>query len=163
MQPNADVPIYCLDDAIAALRAAKVEGTVVRLTVPFPAAASFGPDVVCQIIRQARSVVPDVAVDWLVQCSDEAGLVLAMLRAGVPRVQFDGPDSLRHSLNDIAQQYSAVVEPSFPSRVVQTTVFGRTGVQTGGRTGAALNVERSVRAMPGRDDQENPVVAGGHP
>lgn len=163
MQPRVDVPIYSLDDAIAVLRAAAASGTVAQLTVPFAAAASLGPDIVCQIIRQARSHVPDVTVDWLVQCSDEAGLVLAMLRAGAPRVQFDGPDALRHSLNDIAQQYSAVVEPSSPSRVVQTTVFGRTGGQTGGRTGAALDVEPRVRAMPDRDDQETPVVAGGHP
>ncbi|QLH39487.1 MAG: hypothetical protein HWD60_11760 [Defluviicoccus sp.] len=126
MQPNADVPIYSLDDAIAALRAAKVEGRWCGLQ--FPSCSSvFRSGVVCQIIRQARSLVPDVAVDWLVQCSDEAGLVLAMLRAGVPRVQFDGPDALRHSLNDIAQQYSAVVEPSSLSRVLQTAVFGRTG------------------------------------
>jgi hypothetical protein len=61
-------------------------------------------------IEIASSEYPAAEFTSVLDCGGEAGMVLAALRHGVPRVRFDGPDAVAARLADIAGQSGAVIE-----------------------------------------------------
>jgi|APTNR8051073442_1049403.scaffolds.fasta_scaffold74843_2 hypothetical protein len=118
MQKAATVPVYSLDEAATAGRAAAEYGTAVRPVFPVAVSTSLAPDVLHEIIEQTRAGYPDADVEWLVECGDQPGLTCAMLRAGIPGLRvhgigLPGPEARRCALDDVAQPYASVHEPLF--------------------------------------------------
>jgi hypothetical protein len=99
--------VYGFEDAVAALRASAWLRRPVRLKSPFAVSASLGPQVAWSMFRQASRDVPDAEATWALDCGDDAGTVLAALKAGVPEVQVSLPREATVRLAEIAEQHGA--------------------------------------------------------
>jgi hypothetical protein len=62
------------------------------------------------VITAARAEHPAADVSAVLDCGEEPGMVLAALRAGVPRIRFTGAAEMRGRLAAIAVQLGAAVE-----------------------------------------------------
>src|SRR5260221_3273361 len=85
------IGIHSLGHARAAMEAAASLGVRVTLAGAPGAGISAGPGWFKAVIEMARSEFPVVEISCVLDCGDAAGMVLAGLRQGLPRVRFDGP------------------------------------------------------------------------
>lgn len=102
--------VHSLDQARAALRAAAELGVGVTLASAAGAGAYAGPLWFKALIDAARQAYPEVDLDALLDCAEEAGSALAALRAGIARVGFNGPAETRERLAAIAAALGAAIE-----------------------------------------------------
>ena len=101
--------IHGLDDARAALRAAR-ELRVPVTVISAPGGGSHaGPGWFNEVVAQARNAFPDVSVTAILDCDDAPGHVLGALRAGVKAVRFTGRADVALKLADIAMAQGAVL------------------------------------------------------
>ena len=107
---SARIIVHCLEHALAALEAA--EQRKVRVTLmSAPGAGGFaGPRWFLAVIAEAARAYPGASCDAVVDCADEAGTVLAALRAGAKRVRFAGSDAARQKLAALAAALGGEIE-----------------------------------------------------
>jgi hypothetical protein len=104
------IVVHSLGDARTALAAAASLGVGVTLASAPGAGISAGPGWFKAVVEMARDAVPAAEFSCVLDCGDAAGMVLAALRQGLPRVLFTGPDATAARLADIAVQCGAVLE-----------------------------------------------------
>jgi hypothetical protein len=98
-----EATISTLNDAVEALR----QGGPVRLrSLPF-ASTSLGAAGFQAIIAAARTAVPDVEAEAVLDCGDAPGHVLGALRMGLEAVSVAASDEILIRLADIAAQTGA--------------------------------------------------------
>ncbi|MGI9508338.1 MAG: hypothetical protein ACR2QJ_03190 [Geminicoccaceae bacterium] len=106
MRASADmlpeVIVHHLDQAEAALRAAGEAGKKIQLRSAPDAAASAG-------VGYLRALGDAAGQDLLIDCGDDAGLVMAALRSGCHKLLFAGSSDERQRLNQIAAHCRAKV------------------------------------------------------
>lgn len=102
--PRPQIVVYALADACAALAAAVALDVAVTLVSPPGAAAFAGPGWFRELAAQARDAVPGARFDSVLDCGGAAGHALAAIREGVAAISFDGPDTVRAKIADIAAQ-----------------------------------------------------------
>jgi hypothetical protein len=88
--------------ALDALAAAAEAGVTALLLSGRSAGIYAGPGWFLALIESARSRYPSVFGGAILDCGDDAGAVLAAIRAGVPSISFAGRTALRRRLNEIA-------------------------------------------------------------
>lgn len=109
------VLVHGLDDALAAAEAAAVRGMALVL-VSAPGAGGYaGGGWWRALVETVREASPGLAVTAVLDCGDEAGRVLAALRAGVTDVCFHGPEVVTARLRAIATQSGAALWTTLPS------------------------------------------------
>lgn len=103
------IVVHSLDDAIAALRAAKACNTAILLASA-PAAAGFaGPAWFHELAQQAAAAVPGAEFIAVLDCADAPGHALAAIRTGVAAIAIDLADTRRAPLPDIAAQAGVAI------------------------------------------------------
>jgi len=102
--------VHSLEHARAAVAAAAALGVPVTLVSAPGAGAYAGPSWFKALVDAAAAAHPETAVTAVIDCGEEAGTVLAALRAGFNRVIFTGPEAARGALADIAAARGAVLE-----------------------------------------------------
>jgi hypothetical protein len=112
MQAGPAVIVNGLDDAVAALQAAR--GTPVTL-LSAPAAALFAG---ClwwqQVVAQALTAVPNGNATDLLDCADASGIALSALRIGLRRIVLYPASPGREAVLAIAEACGALVLPAPP-------------------------------------------------
>ena len=105
--------VHHLEQARAALAAAAELGCVIELRSA-PGAAGYAG------VGYLKALGDEVGHELLIDCGDDAGLVLAALRTGCRRIVFSGGDELARRLGDMAAQLGAmlVVEAQAPEAVM---------------------------------------------
>jgi hypothetical protein len=104
------IVIHSPAHARAALAAAAALAVPVTLASAPGAGVYAGPGWFKAAIEIAGSEYPAADFTAILDCGDEAGMVLAALRHGILRVRFDGADAVAARLADIAGQCGAVIE-----------------------------------------------------
>ncbi len=111
-----DAIVHDLGQAGAALRAARAAGVPARLFSPPGAALTLGPGYWRALVEALADAFPDVAVEAVLDCADDAGAVLAALGEGIAAVRFAGPAAARARLDDIAHKSGArLVDAPLPA------------------------------------------------
>jgi hypothetical protein len=105
--------VHHLEQARAALAAAVELGSAIELRSA-PGAAGYAG------VGYLRALGAEVGQELLIDCGDDAGLVMAALRTGCRRIAFSGNDELGRRLGDMAAQLGAVlvVEAQAPEAVM---------------------------------------------
>ena len=106
--------VHGVDDALAAVAAARSLGAPLVLISAPGAAAYAGPGWFLEIVGQARAAGPGLAVSGLLDCADEAGHAMAALRAGAKAIVFTGGDVIAEKLTAIAAATAATVHRARP-------------------------------------------------
>jgi hypothetical protein len=103
------VVVHHLDQARAALAAAVEIGCAIELRSA-PGAAGYAG------VGYLKALGDQVGHDLLIDCGDDAGLVMAALRTGCRRIAFSGRAEMGRRLADMAEQLGAtlVVEAQAP-------------------------------------------------
>ena len=106
--------VHHLDQARAALAAAAALGCAVQLRSA-PGAADYAG------VGYLKAIGAELAHELLVDCGDDAGLVLAALRTGCRRIAFSGAPELGCRLADMAGPLGAtlVVEARAPELLMR--------------------------------------------
>src|SRR5260370_11126223 len=104
------IVIHSPANARAALAAAASLAGPVTLASASGAGIYAGPGWFKAAIGIASSEYPAVEFTSVLDCGDEAGMILAALRHGVSRVRFNGPDAVAAQLADITGQCGARIE-----------------------------------------------------
>jgi hypothetical protein len=101
--------VHHLEQARAALAAAAELGCAIVLRSA-PGAAGYAG------VGYLKALGDEVGHELLIDCGDDAGLVMAALRTGCRRIVFCGSDELGRRLGDMAEQLGAalVVEAHAP-------------------------------------------------
>ena len=99
-----------MDQARAALAAARAVGCGVTLYSAPGAAAYLGAGVFRAMIDIARREFPDVPARWVLDCGEAPGLALGALRIGVPTVRLRVRPDVLARVADIAGQLGAAVD-----------------------------------------------------
>ena len=94
--------VHHLEQARAALAAAAELGCVIELRSA-PGAAGYAG------VGYLKALGEEVGHELLVDCGDDAGLVMAALRTGCRRIAFSGSAELARRLRDMAEQQGAVL------------------------------------------------------
>ena len=104
--------VHHLDQARAALAAAAEIGCAIELRSA-PGAAGYAG------VGYLKALGYEVGHELLIDCGDDAGLVMAALRTGCRRIAFSGTAELGRRLTDMAEQLGAtlVVEAQAPEVV----------------------------------------------
>jgi hypothetical protein len=112
-EPIAVVVVHHLDQARAALAAAAELGCVIELRSA-PGAAGYAG------VGYLKALGDEAGHELLIDCGDDAGLVMAALRTGCRRMAFSGSAELGRRLADMAEQVGAtlVVEAQAPEVVM---------------------------------------------
>lgn len=97
-----EVIVHHLDQAKAALCAADQAGREIQLRSPPGAAASVG-------VGFLHALGKAVGHEFLIDCDDDSGLVMAALRAGCRKLVFSGGNDERRRLSQIAGRYRAEI------------------------------------------------------
>jgi hypothetical protein len=107
------VVVHHLDQARAALAAAAELGCAIELRSA-PGAAGYAG------VGYLKALGDEVGHQLLIDCGDDAGLVMAALRTGCRRIAFSGSAELGRRLADMAEQLGAtlVVEAQAPEVVM---------------------------------------------
>jgi acyl-CoA reductase-like NAD-dependent aldehyde dehydrogenase len=92
--------VHHLEQARAALAAAAEAGCAIQLRSAPGAAAYAGVGYLQALGEQAGQ-------ELLIDCGDDAGLVMAALRTGCRRLVFSGSDEIGRRLADMAEQLGA--------------------------------------------------------
>ena len=105
--------VHHLEQARAALTAAAELGCAIELRSA-PGAAGYAG------VGYLKALGAQAGHEMLVDCGDDAGLVMAALRTGCRRIAFSGSDELGRRLGDLAEQLGAVlvVEAQAPEAVM---------------------------------------------
>jgi hypothetical protein len=105
--------IHHLEQARSALGVAAELGCAIELRSA-PGAAGYAG------VGYLKALGDEVGHELLVDCGDDAGLVMAALRTGCRRIAFSGSDEVGRRLRDMAEQLGAVlvVEAQPPEVVV---------------------------------------------
>ena len=105
--------VHHLEQARAALAAAAELGCAIELRSA-PGAAGYAG------VGYLKALGAQAGHELLVDCGDDAGLVMAALRTGCRRIAFSGSDELGRRLGDMAAQLGAVlvVEAQAPEAVM---------------------------------------------
>lgn len=105
--------VHHLDQARAALAAAAELGCAIELRSA-PGAAGYAG------VGYLKALGDEVGHQLLIDCGDDAGLVMAALRTGCRRIAFSGSAELGRRLADMAEQLGAtlVVEAQAPEVVM---------------------------------------------
>jgi hypothetical protein len=104
------IVIHSLGHARAALEAAAALGVGVTLASAPDAGVYAGPGWFKAVVEMACGEFPAAKCSCVLDCGDAAGMVLAALRQGLPRVRFAGPAATAARLAGIAAQCGAVLE-----------------------------------------------------
>ena len=94
------IAVHDLAQARAALAAATRLGVAVRLRSAPDAAGYAG-------VGYLKALGDGLGHELLIDCGDDAGLVMAALRTGCRRLAFSGPDEIAAKLGDMAEQLGA--------------------------------------------------------
>jgi hypothetical protein len=105
--------VHHLAQARAALAAAVELGCAIELRSA-PGAAGYAG------VGYLKALGEEVGHELLIDCGDDAGLVMAALRTGCRRIVFSGSEELGRRLGEMAEQLGAVlvVEAEAPDRVM---------------------------------------------
>jgi hypothetical protein len=105
--------IHHLDQARAALAAAAEFGCTLELRSA-PGAAGYAG------VGYLKALGDEAGHELLIDCGDDAGLVMAALRTGCRRIAFSGTAELGRRLADMAEQLGAalVVEAHAPEMIM---------------------------------------------
>ena len=95
-----EIAVHDLDQARAALEAAAEAGVPVRLRSAPDAAFYAG-------VGYLKALGDEVGHELVIDCGDDAGLVMAALREGCRRVAFSGSEGIAQKLADMAGQLGA--------------------------------------------------------
>ena len=112
------IVVHSLEQARAAVAAAAALGVPVTIASAPAAGAYAGPLWFKALISAASADHPEVAVTAVLDCADEAGTVLAALRAGIKQVRFTGPEPVRLRLAAIAAELGAALEAESSAAVL---------------------------------------------
>jgi acyl-CoA reductase-like NAD-dependent aldehyde dehydrogenase len=109
----AEVVVHHLEQARAALAAAAELGCPIALRSA-PGAAGYAG------VGYLKALGDAVGHELLIDCGDDAGLVMAALRTGCRRIAFSGSAELGRRLSEMAEQSGAtvVVEAHAPEVVM---------------------------------------------
>jgi hypothetical protein len=99
----AQVVVHHLEQAQTALAAAAELGCAIELRSA-PGAAGYAG------VGYLKALGDELGRELLVDCGDDAGLVMAALRTGCRRIAFSGSDELACQLADMAAQFGAVLD-----------------------------------------------------
>ena len=102
--------VHSLEDARAALAAARDLKVAVTLASAAGAGGYAGPLWFKALIAAARAEFPEAEAVAVLDCGREAGTTLAALRHGFKRVRFTGEAAALQSLREIAQALGAEIE-----------------------------------------------------
>lgn len=106
----ATIIVHGLEQARAAIAAARDLDQPVILRSAAGAAGSAGAPYFAALIEAARAEWPDGPVEAVLDCGTEPGFVLAGLRVGLKRLRFGGAAAAFERLAEIATRYEAAVE-----------------------------------------------------
>jgi hypothetical protein len=98
---SKEIVVHSLDQARAALAAARSLNQAVTLASAPDAALQTGPAWFKTLIDQAAETCPGVAVTAILDCGDQPGAVLAALRLGLKHIRFDGPPEVCAKLTEM--------------------------------------------------------------
>lgn len=96
------VAIHDLAQARAALAAAGDAGVPIELRSAPDAAAYAG-------VGYLKALAEAVGQEILIDCGEDAGVVMAALRTGCRRLAFTGPPEVAHRLADMAREVGATL------------------------------------------------------
>ena len=96
--------VHHLDQARAALAAAAEIGCAIELRSA-PGAAGYAG------VGYLKALGDQAGQELLIDCGDDAGLVMAALRTGCRRIAFSGSAELAGRLADMAEQSGATLVP----------------------------------------------------
>jgi len=94
------IAVHDLDQARAALDAAEEAGAPVRLRSAPDAAGYAG-------VGYLKALGDEVGHELVIDCGDDAGLVMAALREGCRKLVFSGSEEIARKLADMAGQLGA--------------------------------------------------------
>ncbi len=103
------VVVHDLDQARAAVAAARAEGVPVVLWSPPGAAAYMGVGYFRTLVETACAEESGASVAAVLDCADDAGWTLAALRHGIATVCFRGRKPVADRLSGIAHALGAVL------------------------------------------------------
>jgi hypothetical protein len=92
--------VHHLEQARAALAAAAEAGCAIQLRSA-PGAAGYAG------VGYLKALGEQVGQELVIDCGDDAGLVMAALRTGCRRLVFSGSEEVRRRLADMAEQLGA--------------------------------------------------------
>ncbi|HWA47112.1 MAG TPA: hypothetical protein VG742_02505 [Dongiaceae bacterium] len=98
-----------LDEARAAIEAARSRGVAVELESPRDAASTYGVLWFAELNRLLAAEFPDDGFVLTLDCGDRADLGHAALVEGLKRIRFRGHQDAGRALRDIAAQLDAEV------------------------------------------------------
>lgn len=104
------VRVHSLDQALTAAAEARQLGVSLRLESAPGAGGAAGVGWWRELERIVRSRFPDLDLNCVLDCAEEAGTVLAAFRRGINHVRFTGNDLVRRKLQAIAGGYGAELE-----------------------------------------------------
>jgi acyl-CoA reductase-like NAD-dependent aldehyde dehydrogenase len=102
------VVVHHLEQARAALAAAAAAGCAIELRSASGAAGYAG-------VGYLKALGEQVGQELLIDCGDDAGLVMAALRTGCRRLVFRGSEEIRRRLEDMAEQRGAELVAEAPA------------------------------------------------
>jgi hypothetical protein len=113
MNEPPQVVVHHLEQARAALAAAAEAGCAIQLRSA-PGAAGYAG------VGYLRALGEQAGQELVIDCGDDAGLVMAALRTGCRRLVFSGSKEIHRRLSDMAEQLGAelVVEAHAPEVVI---------------------------------------------
>ncbi len=109
------IVVHSLEHARDAVAAAKSLGIGVTLASAAGAAGYAGP-LWLKALVEAAAADAGVTVAAVLDCGDEAGTVLAALRAGLKHLRYAGPQATRERLAALAAPLGAEIEGEVPVR-----------------------------------------------
>ena len=112
---TAAIVVHGIDDAMAAVAAARRLGTPLTLISAPGAAAYAGPLWFRALVDQARAAAPDVTITGLLDCADHPGHAMAALRAGVEAIVFTGDEAVAGKLSALAEAAGVTMLRARPS------------------------------------------------
>ncbi|HZB92599.1 MAG TPA: hypothetical protein VE397_14225 [Stellaceae bacterium] len=102
--------VHSLSEARAALAAAASLGVGVTLMSAAGAGAYAGPRWFKALIDAARAEHPEVKIEAVLDCAEEAGTAMSALRAGIACVRYSGPVEVRARLAALAAAQGATLD-----------------------------------------------------
>lgn len=105
-----ELPVFIIHNIDQALRVARASETCgVRICVfsNRNAAGSLGPEIFLSLINSVNQQVPLADAEFYLDCGEDAGLALSVLRRGVTHISAHLPEGTHHKILDIAEQIGA--------------------------------------------------------
>jgi fructose/tagatose bisphosphate aldolase len=109
MTYGPNIIIHDFSQATAALEAAQACNQAVTLRSTPEAAAYLNPPVFKAMIDEAAAAVPNARFKAILDCGDQAGLVMNALRHGIQFIRADLKNDIYDKLFSMAKQSDAVI------------------------------------------------------